>query len=295
MSLKITSANFAACITSKDGLPDDNLPIIALVGRSNVGKSSLINAIAGRKELARTSSLPGKTLTINFYNINEQFYIVDLPGYGYAKASKVTRQQIQRMMNEFFGECKNLKAVIQILDVRHKPSALDRQMHEWLRDQKFNYLSVITKTDKLSNQQVLKMKKVILKEMGLQFALMFSAKSLIGKEEFLDALEKILAGFQFKSSADRPAALSKKTGSGNERGRSSKRQDQNKDNRSVDKKQAENKHEKDKPGQNNSAGFGNGAQSNDGSEHAGKSSSKRRRRRNKHHSKAKNGPEKETA
>lgn len=206
MAIKITSALFTACITSKDALPQDNLPIIALVGRSNVGKSSLINALTNRRELARTSSLPGKTLTINFYNINEQFYIVDLPGYGYAKASKVTRQRIQAMMNEFFAECKNLKGVVQILDSRHKPSTLDVQMYDWLRDQKFNYLSVITKTDKLSNQMLSKMKKTILKELGQTFALQFSAKTLAGKEDFLDAVEKMLAGFQFKSGETRRPA-----------------------------------------------------------------------------------------
>jgi GTP-binding protein len=204
MAIKITSALFTACITSKDGLPEDNLPIIALVGRSNVGKSSLINSVANRRELARTSSMPGKTLTINFYNINEQFYIVDLPGYGYAKASKVTRQRIQGMMNEFFAECKNLKGVIQILDSRHKPSTLDVQMYEWLRDQKFNYLAVLTKVDKLSNQMAIKMKKAILKDLGLNFALSFSSQTLTGKEEFLDAVEKILAGYQFKSAETRP-------------------------------------------------------------------------------------------
>lgn len=205
MAIKVTSALFTACITSKDGLPDDNLPIIALVGRSNVGKSSLINTLTNRRELARTSSMPGKTLTINFYNINDQFYLVDLPGYGYAKASKVTRQRIQGMMNEFFAESKNLKGVIQILDSRHKPSSLDIQMHEWLCEQKFNYLAVVTKTDKLSNQMAIKMKKVILKDMGLSFALSFSSHTLAGKEEFFDAVEKILSGFQFRSTENKPA------------------------------------------------------------------------------------------
>ncbi|MGM0598253.1 MAG: ribosome biogenesis GTP-binding protein YihA/YsxC [Candidatus Rifleibacteriota bacterium] len=204
MPLKITSALFTACAVSSEGLPDDGKPVIALVGRSNVGKSSLINIIANRKELARTSSLPGKTLTINYYNFNDEFYIVDLPGYGYAKASKVTRQRIQAMMNDFFSICPNLKGIIQILDARHKPGKLDRQMYNWLREQKFNYLSVITKIDKLSNQQTIKMRKAILKEMGLNYALLFSAKNQTGKEEFLDAIEKILAGYQFKV-AEKPA------------------------------------------------------------------------------------------
>lgn len=198
MSIKITAASFSACTTSKEGLPDDGMPVIALVGRSNVGKSSLINTITGRKELARTSSLPGKTLTINYYCINDSFYIVDLPGYGYAKASKVTRAKIQMMMDDFFRECKNLKGVVQIIDIRHKPSTLDIQMHEWLQEQRFNGFAVLTKTDKLSNQQVIKMKNLISKDIYDVYTSVFSSKNGNGKEEFLDAVEKILAGYQFK-------------------------------------------------------------------------------------------------
>jgi GTP-binding protein len=198
MTIKITSATFSACVTGKEGLPADQLPVVALVGRSNVGKSSLINCITGRKELARTSSLPGKTLTINFYCINDLFYIVDLPGYGYAKASKVTRQRIQAMMNEFFAECKNLKGVIQVIDIRHKPSPLDCQMNDWIKDQKLNFLPVFTKADKLSHQQVQKMRAAILKDLRMGFALVFSSKTQTGKDEFIDAVEKIISGFEFK-------------------------------------------------------------------------------------------------
>ncbi len=204
MTVKITSATFSACVTSKDALPTDNLPVVALVGRSNVGKSSLINTVTGRKELAKTSSLPGKTLTINFYCINDQFYIVDLPGYGYAKASKVTRQRIQAMMNEFFSECKSLKGVIQVLDVRHRPSPLDTQMNDWIKEQKLNFIAVLTKADKLSHQQVQKMRSSILKDLRMNFALVFSSKNQNGKEEFLDAVEKIINGFEFKSVDNRP-------------------------------------------------------------------------------------------
>lgn len=199
MTIKITSATFSACITSSSGLPADELPVIALVGRSNVGKSSLINSITGRKELARTSSLPGKTLTINFYCINEAFYIVDLPGYGYAKASKVTRARIQAMMNEFFAECKNLKGVVQVLDIRHKPSPLDIQMQDWIRDQKFNHFVVLTKADKLSNQQAIKMRTSIARDIKGAYSIFFSAKTFNGKDDFLDAIEKVIAGLEFKS------------------------------------------------------------------------------------------------
>ena len=203
MTIKITSATFSACITSSSALPADELPVVALVGRSNVGKSSLINAITGRKELARTSSLPGKTLTINFYCINEAFYIVDLPGYGYAKASKVTRARIQAMMNEFFAECKNLKGVLQVLDIRHKPSPLDIQMQDWVRDQKFNHFVVLTKADKLSNQQALKMRTSITRDIKGTYSIFFSAKTFNGKDDFLDAIEKVIAGLEFKAGEGR--------------------------------------------------------------------------------------------
>ena len=195
---RITSATFSACITKKEDFPKDDLPIIALVGRSNVGKSSLINSLTGRKELARTSSTPGKTLTMNFYCINDAYYLVDLPGYGYAKASKSTRMKIQAMMDEFFTSCSNLKGVVQIVDIRHKPSPLDLQMHNWLREQRFNGFVVMTKSDKLSNTQITKMRNQILKEIRGIYAMVYSSKLVLGRDEFLDALEKILAGYEFK-------------------------------------------------------------------------------------------------
>ncbi len=195
---RITSAVFSACITNKDDLPKDDLPIIALVGRSNVGKSSLINSLTGRKELARTSSMPGKTLTMNFYCINDAFYLVDLPGYGFAKASKATRNKIQAMMDDFFNFCSNLKGVVQIVDIRHKPSPLDIQMHNWLKEQRLNGFVVMTKSDKLSNQQSIKMRSQILKEIRGTYTMVYSSKTLVGRDEFLDAIEKIIAGFEFK-------------------------------------------------------------------------------------------------
>lgn len=196
MAIKITSATFSACVTGSADLPKDGLPIIALVGRSNVGKSSLINTIACRRELAKTSSLPGKTLTINFYLINEEFYIVDLPGYGFAKASKITRQRIQEMMDEFFSECKTLKGIVQIMDIRHAPTPLDKQMFNWIRDGKINYLAVLTKSDKLTHQVNVKNQRQILKEFSIGAALLFSAKSGQGREEFLDAMKQIISGFE---------------------------------------------------------------------------------------------------
>lgn len=203
MTMKITSAQFSACVVSKDALPDDGLPMIALLGRSNVGKSSLLNSLACRKELAKTSSLPGKTLTINFYCFNESFYLVDLPGYGYAKASKVTKQRIQHMMNEFFAESKNLKGVVQLLDIRHEPSVLDVHMHNWILDQKLNHMILLTKSDKLSNQQLIKMRSSIAKALKIDHPMTYSSKTNSGREDFLDAIEQILAGFELKPSRDK--------------------------------------------------------------------------------------------
>ncbi|HOY65480.1 MAG TPA: ribosome biogenesis GTP-binding protein YihA/YsxC [Candidatus Ozemobacteraceae bacterium] len=205
MTVQVTSAIFSACVTSKDALPTDGLPIIALVGRSNVGKSSLINTIAGRRELAKTSSTPGKTLTINFYQFNEAFYIVDLPGYGYAKASKVTRERIQKMMDEFFESCPALKAVIQILDMRHAPSSLDKQMFRWIQDRGFRYMAVMNKADKLSNQQQLRMFRQILKDLHADApAVMFSTQTSQGRDDILEAFTRIAAGEDVLLPAQKP-------------------------------------------------------------------------------------------
>ncbi|HEY9069751.1 MAG TPA: ribosome biogenesis GTP-binding protein YihA/YsxC, partial [Candidatus Ozemobacteraceae bacterium] len=195
MTVQVTSAIFSACVTAKDALPADGLPIIALVGRSNVGKSSLINTLAGRRELAKTSSTPGKTLTINFYQFNEAFYIVDLPGYGYAKASKVTRERIQKMMDEFFESCSALKAVVQILDLRHAPSSLDKQMFRWIQDRGFRYLAVMNKADKLSNQQQARMFRQILKDLHADApAIVFSTQTSQGRDEVLEAFTRLASG-----------------------------------------------------------------------------------------------------
>jgi len=208
--MNVTAATFVACVTRKEDIPKDDLPIIALVGRSNVGKSALINSLAGRRELARTSSTPGKTLTINFYLFNEAFYLVDLPGYGYAKASKVTRQRIQTMMNEFFAECGRLKGIIQILDIRRAPSVLDRQMFDWIRDEKFVYMSILTKSDKISKQELLRQQKKIANEMKITHSLTYSSKSRDGRDDLLQALKSLLSGETFSFSGPEAKGVGKK-------------------------------------------------------------------------------------
>jgi GTP-binding protein len=191
--MKVTSALFSACVTSRDQVPKGK-PIIALVGRSNVGKSALINTLACRKELAKTSSMPGKTLTINFYEINEEFYLVDLPGYGYAKASKVTRERIQKMMDEFFQGQTEIVGIIQVLDIRHIPSAMDQQMFQWITDQQLKYLPVLTKADKLTTSEAARMKREILKKFRLSGAVAFSGKTRQGRDELLNCIAGLLSG-----------------------------------------------------------------------------------------------------
>ena len=147
--------------------PDASLDEIAFVGRSNVGKSSLLNLLTNRKSLARVSGNPGKTRTINFYLINDAFRFVDLPGYGYAKVSKSITADWDRMMDDFFKQRKNLKRVVQLVDIRHEPSKLDVQMYEYLRSYGLDGLVCATKADKISGNQKQKNLSIIRKSLNL--------------------------------------------------------------------------------------------------------------------------------
>ena len=147
--------------------PDASLDEIAFVGRSNVGKSSLLNLLTNRKSLARVSGNPGKTRTINFYLINDAFRFVDLPGYGYAKVSKSITADWDKMMDDFFKQRKNLKRVVQLVDIRHEPSKLDIQMYEYLRSYGLDGLVCATKADKISGNQKQKNLSVIRKSLSL--------------------------------------------------------------------------------------------------------------------------------
>jgi GTP-binding protein len=154
--MKVTSAEFIKSAFNETHWTTDNLPEIAFLGRSNVGKSSLINSLLQRKALARTSNTPGRTQSINFFLINEQFYFVDLPGYGYAKVSKTMRADWGKMAEEYLAERTNLKLSIQLIDSRHTPTELDRQLNEWLRYHHKNHIVVATKSDKLSTNKLKK-------------------------------------------------------------------------------------------------------------------------------------------
>ena len=154
MVIKSVQLETVCGITSK--LPDNILPEIAFAGKSNVGKSSLINGIMNRKSLARTSSQPGKTQTINFYNVNEVFYLVDLPGYGYAKANQEVKAQWGKMIERYLHSSKQLKAVFLLIDIRHDPSANDKQMYQWMRHYGFDPIIIATKLDKINRSQIQK-------------------------------------------------------------------------------------------------------------------------------------------
>ena len=148
--MKITDAKFIAAATVPTSFPKGNKPEVAFLGRSNVGKSSLMNSLLGVKGLARTSSTPGRTQSINFFLINEQFHFVDLPGYGYAKVSKDARQEWGKLIEKSLAEREQLVLSILIVDARHEPSPLDLQMKSWLQHFELPYLVVSTKVDKLS-------------------------------------------------------------------------------------------------------------------------------------------------
>ena len=142
-------------------LPDNQKPEIAFAGKSNVGKSSLINALMNRKSYARISATPGKTQTINFYSINDEMYLVDLPGYGYAKVSEAEKQKWGKLIERYLQESKQLKAVFLLIDIRHEPSANDVMMYDWIVRQGFYPVIIATKADKIKRSQLQKHLKMI--------------------------------------------------------------------------------------------------------------------------------------
>ena len=194
MVIKSVQLETVCGITSK--LPDNMLPEIAFAGKSNVGKSSLINGIMNRKSLARTSSQPGKTQTINFYNVNEVFYLVDLPGYGYAKANQEVKAQWGKMIERYLHSSKQLNAVFLLIDIRHDPSANDKQMYQWMRHYGFDPIIIATKLDKINRSQIQKQLKAI--RVGLEaqkdtIIIPYSSLSKQGREEIYDLLDSILS------------------------------------------------------------------------------------------------------
>lgn len=167
-------------------LPENEMPEIAFAGKSNVGKSSLINALMNRKALARTSATPGKTQTINFYNINETMYLVDLPGYGYAKVSAKEKEKWGKLIERYLHGSKQLKAIFLLIDIRHEPSNNDKLMYEWIVNQGFQPIVIATKLDKLKRSQVTKHLNQVRKGLNLpasSVVIGFSSVTKQGREE----------------------------------------------------------------------------------------------------------------
>ena len=193
MVIKNVSLDIVCGITSK--LPENDRPEIAFAGKSNVGKSSLINALMNRKSLARTSSQPGKTQTINFYNVNDAMYLVDLPGYGYAKVSKSAQEQWGKLIERYLHQSKMLKAVFLLIDIRHEPSNNDKMMYDWIVNNGYNPIIIATKLDKLKRSQVQKHVKMIKQGLNLipgTQVIPFSATSKQGREEIWQLMEELL-------------------------------------------------------------------------------------------------------
>ena len=179
-------------ITSK--LPDNVLPEIAFAGKSNVGKSSLINALLNRKSFARTSAQPGKTQTINFYNINNFMYCVDLPGYGYAKVSKEIQEKWGRMIENYLHKSKVLKAVFLLIDIRHEPSANDVNMYQWILSNGYKPIIIATKLDKINRSQLQKQLKLIRTKLETEkdtVIIPFSAETKQGRDEIWELIDNI--------------------------------------------------------------------------------------------------------
>jgi len=190
--MKITSAEFIKSAFKEADWPRDNKREIAFLGRSNVGKSSLINSLLGVRALARTSSTPGRTQSLNFYLLNQQFRFVDLPGYGYARAPKSIKAEWNKAAADYLAQREQLVLSIHIVDSRHEPSKQDLQLHEWLRHHQKPHLIVATKSDKLSNNELRRNIDRIARTFNTDQVLTYSAIERRGREQLWGAIEKSL-------------------------------------------------------------------------------------------------------
>lgn len=193
MVIKKVNLDIVVGVTST--LPETPFPEVAFAGKSNVGKSSLINALMNRKSYARTSSQPGKTQTINFYNINDELYFVDLPGYGYAKVSQQEKEKWGKMIEKYLHRSKVLQAVFLLVDIRHEPSANDRQMYEWILANGYHPIVIATKLDKINRSQIAKQVKLVKQGLGVDkdtIVIPFSAETKQGREEIYDLIDQLI-------------------------------------------------------------------------------------------------------
>lgn len=188
----IKKVNLDIVIGVTSAIPDTEFPEVAFAGKSNVGKSSLINALMNRKSYARTSSQPGKTQTINFYNINNAMYLVDLPGYGYANASPAVKAKWGKMIEKYLRQSANLKQVFLLVDIRHDPSENDKMMYNWIVDNGFRPVIIATKLDKLKRSQIAKHVKAVRAGLGLKeddILIPFSSQTKQGLDELWNTIE----------------------------------------------------------------------------------------------------------
>lgn len=193
--MNVNNVSLDCVAVKKEQYPEEIKPEIAFVGKSNVGKSSLINAMINRKALARTSSSPGKTRTINFYNVEELLYFVDLPGYGYAKISKSESEKWGKMIESYLLQRKQLKYIILLVDIRHEPGENDILMYEWLKHYNYNLIIAATKSDKLKRSQINKHISAIKNKLNLSnenIIIPFSSETKDGKDQLWEIIETCL-------------------------------------------------------------------------------------------------------
>lgn len=193
--MNVNNVFLEAVGVKEEQYPTSGLPEVAFAGKSNVGKSSLINGLINRKKLARTSSAPGKTQTINFYNVEEKIYLVDLPGYGYAKVSKKERERWGKIIEDYLHQRQTLRQVILLVDGRHEPSNNDIMMYDWIKQFGFEPIVIATKMDKLKRSQRQKALSVIRKTLNMKSYDLypFSAETKDGKDEIWEVLDDIIA------------------------------------------------------------------------------------------------------
>lgn len=193
--MKISNCELETVAGFANQFPQGDLKEIALAGRSNVGKSSFINNIVNRKNFARISSKPGKTRTINFYKINNQFRLVDLPGYGYAKASKKDMDKWADLINDYLGTRDQLEEIFLVVDSRHEPTSQDLEMYEWIKEAGFTGYVIATKIDKIGKSKMDQAKKVISNKLGVKRDLIipYSSVKTYGKDQVLGLLDQIIA------------------------------------------------------------------------------------------------------
>ena len=199
--MNFQNAAFESASGRVEQLPPSSVPEIVFSGRSNVGKSSLINKLLNRKSLARTSAQPGKTQTINFYNVNGCIYLVDLPGYGYAKVSEKEKEAWGKMIERYLHQSAMLKAVFLLIDIRHEPSKNDKMMYDWILHQGYEPVIIATKLDKIKKSQLSKQLKVIREGLNLVSGtkvIPFSAKTKQGREEIWEFAETRMFGADSK-------------------------------------------------------------------------------------------------